>query len=925
MNIQKIKIHFAIHMASRQSWQESISPGTVYLNAPGLLTELEKRLGLGGQFPPQRERLGRFQQNLEKYASLANNAFFTNSLRKDPVATAELLLGWRDELIFSGWKTGESYQSPRLRDMAEVEKAFVSTDMAHYGEADRWKDVEVKLGQVEVQNLGIGEILIYDNPVLFHPCIQNILKMLEPLTKSIEIKGQATDSNSNLFKIQQGLDSGHFQGELNLTDNSFALLRFTDNMIAAEFMAAHIQNGWNPVIVGNERSILDDCLNARSCPATGSELESANTGIIQLFKLLPVARIAPLNIYNLMAFLQSPASPLHGSLRFRLSKVLSEKPGVLNSHWNKAIADFKTKEAQAIATRLESRGEKREVIDRCIHDFHKEQDFKIQQYLDFSETHSTGVNLEKMLEMLADVRKWIMGNVALNQKEEEKNQFLCLSEMCAALALQLKMKIDAGDSEMKNEDFLKLLHSIYEPADFINFPKQIQSTHAINHSGAAVVPADVFVWTDFYNGISSGAQRFLSEAEELEITAKGGSIYSARNFMQLGFEACKRSILLSKKRCILFMCETHNGEPVTEHPLFARIKAAYEQADKLIVNYSSNIDALSLTGINCPVTAINSVDLPLPPEEFLQIEPNLIHPRKRESASSLEKLIEFPFDWTVQYAAEFRSGSAFAIPDMLLLKGNISHAAMEEILTAGQQIQPYSESDIHEILDRKILEGGAALLLPENRFEYESFKRDFTRSALSLIEIIKLNNLTVVGCEKPLREQNEPPLEIEDIGQVSGFMDLLLSKPDKNFVVFDLKWAYNVAKYQKKIAEGSSIQLALYARAMGDNTQTAYFILSSNTLISRYTFNPGTAVYLQTGINNQYSEENTMRRTLASYKFRMQQLKNGELEMGEGAKLQDLQYGNAAITVDMIPIADKNGDKKKNYYSGLELFKGGIV
>jgi hypothetical protein len=101
--------------------------------------------------------------------------------------------------------------------------------------------------------------------------------------------------------------------------------------------------------------------------------------------------------------------------------------------------------------------------------------------------------------------------------------------------------------------------------------------------------------------------------------------------------------------------------------------------------------------------------------------------------------------------------------------------------------------------------------------------------------------------------------------------------------------------------------------------------MSSNTLISRHRFESGGADFLQTGEENYYSEANTMEKTKKSYSYRMQKLQQGEIEMGEGEKLEELEYGMEMETEDMISIADKDGKKKKNRYSGLELFKGGIA
>lgn len=927
MTNHKIHIHFATHLSARQPAESKMNAaGTVYLNVPGLLSELEKRLGLGGDFPTHRDRLSRFQQALEQLFLQLPTAFYAESMKKDPVAVAEQLLGWRDELISMGWNATDNFNASRLQQLAEAEKLFFSDNMEHYGVADRWKDVNEKLAYTDIETLGIAGIVSYDNLSLLHPQIQGVLEKLKDIVTETKISAHAEiKPESNLYKIQQGLETGAFQGELNENDNSLHFIRFTDNLLAAEFMAAQIEKGWNPILIGSDRSVLDDCLSARSCPATGSTLESANTSIIQLFKLLPVAHIAPLNIHNLMALLQSPFAPFNGSLRFMLSKVLSEKPGVKNKDWDKAISDFKEREQSKLTSDMQAKGETEQAIKSAVNALTASHDSKIRHYLNFKNQHSTTVDLKNISEMLTDARKWVIAKLNTGDTEEVKRQFKRLGEMCAALALRIQLKMDEGQTELRNEEFLKLLHAVYEPADFINFPRQIHSAHALNHAGGAVAPADVFVWTDFYNGIGNGGQRFLTDAEEQEISAKGARIYPVRNRMQLAFEACKRSVLLSKKQCILIVCETHNGEPATEHPLHTLINSAYRDADKLITDYSPGMDLSPMLNIQCHYDNVEAVDLPLPAGEFLRINPNLVNPRNTESASSLEKLIEYPFEWTVQYAAQFKAGSAFAIPDMLLLKGNISHAAMEEMLTpfeAGQQI---SQEQIEEILNQKILEGGANLLLPENRFELEAFRRDFIKSALSLVEIINLNNLKVIGCEKPLREETDPPFEIEHIGEVKGFMDLLLQKENGTFVVLDLKWAFNVAKYEKKIAEGSSIQLALYARAKGMHTETAYFILSSNTLISRHNFQCGNANFIRTGLENDFSEESTMRRSVASYQYRMDELQRGEIEMAEGMKLEDMEYGKMQDEFNLISIADKKGEKKKNFYSGLDLFKGGIV
>ena len=65
----------------------------------GLLRWLEARLGLARRWPTAVERLMAYEQAL---ATVSAGSFYSKSIGKDPLAVAETLLGWRDELIKIG-------------------------------------------------------------------------------------------------------------------------------------------------------------------------------------------------------------------------------------------------------------------------------------------------------------------------------------------------------------------------------------------------------------------------------------------------------------------------------------------------------------------------------------------------------------------------------------------------------------------------------------------------------------------------------------------------------------------------------------------------------------------------------------------------------------------------------------------------------
>ena len=59
---------------------------------------------------------------MQKAASIKAR-FYTASFAKDPLAVAETLLRWRDELVLAGWDgSPDAGSSQRIRDLAEVEE-----------------------------------------------------------------------------------------------------------------------------------------------------------------------------------------------------------------------------------------------------------------------------------------------------------------------------------------------------------------------------------------------------------------------------------------------------------------------------------------------------------------------------------------------------------------------------------------------------------------------------------------------------------------------------------------------------------------------------------------------------------------------------------------------------------------------------------
>lgn len=106
---------------------DAVALGELTCGPAGILGWLEARLGLRRPAVTEAQRVAVFRQLLEQ-AMAAGTRFYSASFKHDPLAVAETLLGWRDELVLAGWDgTVASTASTRLRDLAEIERLVANS------------------------------------------------------------------------------------------------------------------------------------------------------------------------------------------------------------------------------------------------------------------------------------------------------------------------------------------------------------------------------------------------------------------------------------------------------------------------------------------------------------------------------------------------------------------------------------------------------------------------------------------------------------------------------------------------------------------------------------------------------------------------------------------------------------------------------
>jgi len=871
-----------------------------YLGSLGLLGFLEREFGLTGLYPDSIDRVTRFSASLRNHLNEFPEAFYADAFETDEMGVAKDLISWRDDLVWLGWKKIDiTIQPERLKTLAAVENYFFDR-FFHYGVADRWQDVLVSI-PTDLSSLGF-KLFVYDDPELVHPFFRKLFTKLAVYIEYINLNDAVTIGNNNLGLVKNLLLGQKPEvRQLNhlSADPSFAILNLPDNHFAADLVSDQIRQGFNPLVINGENKILDHYLLAQGLPATGSDLNNSNPLIIQLFKLAGVGLAGPVNVYNLLSFLQSPYSPIPGKLSSGLARLLIEKPGVDSPDWNETIRQYLDEVKD-----YDPEGKKLKKIKETI-----------ELYLTFN--FGSVIDVKRLKNVYSSLKGWADKHTLpgiYDHTPEERDQFAYLSKLTEALL----NKISGIGDTLEAEELLKLIEGIYEPASFTNELIQANSADRISSPAELLDNPDIIWWHDCYDTIiKAGHHAFLYSHEIEFLSQQGIEIYLPSNQIRMVYEKLKRGILSAQKQCLLVVVEKYDGEETAVHPVVSEIRAFFKNTAAVTIK-KEGIEVV--TGFLLNLNETKEIKLPEAKVRWNIRNPEKLVRRETESASSIEKLIQHPFEWVVTYQAKLNTGNSFTLPEIFTIKGKVAHAATEAILKMRNNDPHFQLTDelITSNLITKIKEEGLVFLLPEMRFEYEEMLRKYKTAIRSLISIIAENGFNVIGSEFPATN------EISGIGHVEGIMDLVLEDRYHQKIIFDLKWTRSDKKYQTKLEEGKAIQLAVYYALLENKPKTAYFMFGSGKLYTQHDLVGENIIKIDALVANP--EQAVLDKTCNSVNYRWQELAVGDIEIGDNAKVADLPYFTDTETNNLIPL-EYDKTKKVKYgdaYSGLELFKGNI-
>ncbi|PHN07944.1 hypothetical protein CRP01_04090 [Flavilitoribacter nigricans DSM 23189 = NBRC 102662] len=862
-----------------------------YLGPHGLLHTLESHLGLIGHANNiDYLRTAQYRQALSAYLEEQPRAFFADSFRADQMATAAELLSRRDELLLAGWDFQADENSPeRLACLAAIEEELRTGNPVHLtmGVADRWRAI---LRMLDRRRHPIREVALVEPREQLPPHLRQLFDRFRDQGVVIRQIG-LPDTHAHT-------DLGHFQHAVNgLTkakkdtagDGSLLILRGENEASLAAWIAAcfRLNEELRPLcLIGDKSRLLDDYLTLEGLPGMGLPAASLARPTLQVLKLVSVFLWDPIDPYKIMEFVSLAVKPLEDELAHRIAIHMAQTPGLRGEGWYIMINRY--------FDELDTLAQKDKSIKpaevRSQYNFW----FERQRY-----DRSAAVPKGEVIEIFAYLQRWAIQ--VYDDKGANNPSFMVLAEQAKRVVELLQA---VPEDRLSHLELERIVRTIYEPA-----PVQFRETE-VGHLPFVLRPSAMVGATDrllWWNFSQQEAEHFFSRwydserswLEKRAVVPDGPQDENGRLIWQR-----KWPILQTRDQLILIVPDNTAGRANEPHPLMGPLEAAFKDLSAITYDLESGRGEEAFASI-FDLPSYRPLDIRQlgRPKPFLEITGiDLAAQREAETLSSLETLFYYPYQWVLRHQIHLRKSAILSVVPDRTLMGNLAHRFFQRLL--NQKQEQWDQAAVHRWIEgesRRLLgQEGAGLLLYGREPERLAFINKVKYAAWSLVNLIQQNGWSVRGTEQELQGK------FENI-PVRGRADLVLER-DGELAVVDLKWRGS-SRRERQIRNEEDLQLVLYSRLLTAEdswAHTAYFVMEDGKMISRneLAFQQITAVSPDT--DHREVNERILEKMEATYRWRMEQIKAGKIEIRceQTAEALDEHYG--AELMDLLEMRTGN-------------------
>lgn len=848
--------------------------GTKVCGSMELLSELELRAGIAVLDVSESERLASFCEVMKK---VGKDSVFWNSFQIDEIGVAKQMMAWVDSLMMAGWTPDLEVDSDKIKVLAELQRNARIKNVAV-----RWNDLEKCISTSQILD-DTDLIEVHAIPECVPLIIRRVLNRLAEQTNVIyQPNFVVTKGDSDLTKVQ-GVLCGTLHDVHLCGDGSFEIYRFKNCKQAYEWYLSRLEdciqkNGM--LVVNEDNRMLNDMAIMLGIPFIHSVSKQSNPQLLQLFKLGVSLFVRPLNLKHLLSYLQVPGNPLGGVSRLLADVLVSE--GGINEKWYQTIQEYDF-------TNAEGKDKRKERL-KFIGMIDKEYD---------------DILVCDLKDYLNDLLRWTQGRLRLTgESDGYKEQLAVLASFCRSLNQLL-----SGKEMIDAQSLFMLVDGIYQSQSFTHCQAMKGSCDTVPFIEQIVDTVDTLYWLDAVRkDLSPYPYDFLNMQEYEQLNQLGVEIPDKSMFYTRLFEQQSRSLMKARKKLVMIEWEYDGNKPQDEYPL--------------ILGWKSQLGGWE----NCvhinekPLWKTEEVPVKLLEiKKGYQLDAEQLEKRhrNRESQTSIDKLIQFPFDYVSEYLASLWEVKDGELADLKTTEGLVAHRYIENLFNEGREgmvtyYENLSDEERKQRITSAICEKGAILLLPEYKMELHHFYTCLDSSVSELMKIIAQLNLVPMGCEVKLE------VDLEGIGAFEGNVDMLLKNERGEWVIFDFKWSES-KRFMDCLKKNKAFQLELYKQAIlkqyGEEAKvagTAYYLFPLKKLFSR-DFEASKNIE-QVELDDEGRQRNLYQELCLSYQYRRNELDHGWVDENELSPLEDIEYhcsGQTLYPLEIIKKTNTNGNDGK--------------
>lgn len=880
------------------------------VNTAGLCGIIRLHAGICSEVKDYGTRFVDYYSAMKKFMAKNPKNTLAASFKIDSLNTAKKCLEWRDTLAAAGWTKASPAPTERMKVLSGVEEFF---DDKSAGEELLELIAQIE-GGCTLPELEIHTSSYYED---FSPAEVRLLNALIERGVTFKADDKKLESN-NISKVLSILEGG--KGiKLDSNDESFEIWKFAERDEAIKYLSLLDASDFD-VWINADNKEFDNWQKLEGKKTSGSEI----SGIPQTAELLAIGLTMferPINIYNIVEWLNTSINPLSDYFRKKLAEKICKSGG----YYNDGCRAFINKQ-------IEEYPDLKEKIEKFLPDIN-------QPYFE-----ETDIEVAAIKAFVQNLRKWCAQKIALNKDGDAAvDQLGYVINQADTLLLLLE---EIGDTVIPYSSIEDMSSIILNNVSMKQYSAQAGCKNIINSYADFCDEADKTIWCDFYQSGDSGklTYSFLSPIEK-EAFQESFSLWDTLKERDYLRKLLLTPFAKTKKKLVLVTIDKIGSAPAPKSPVYIQLEKYF--ADKKKPNdFSKNLlkpFVKEKTLDAALFKAIKKIDNRMESnQEFVEIKNTAFindNWAEYQSSTSLESLIPHPLDYVLDTYVAFKSNALDQLNDLSTTKGKVAHKVIQLLFSPKKEekdsgtpayIRTQIDKHFDEIFEDTVQSEGAILLTKDSKLELQQFKKQLSASLEGLLKGISENKLHVVACEKSVGYQQEKDsdkvIRHGFIGELDtkGFIDMQLEDPEGNPYIFDFKWTTS-DRHSQKLKENKSIQLALYKELIEQETKrkvkaAAYYLLPLARFVS--TSDLKGAINLSHILTeSERASKDLLKEIQNSYKYRKEEILSGKLEETAGWAKEDITYEQQRDDLGLLPM-DYYDNAKTGPYNPIAVIKG---